>query len=309
MRPTIHRLSAASLLAATTFAAALAPVSAQQAFPARNIELIVPLAPGSTTDVAARVFAAKVSQSLGVQLVVENRPGAGSMLGSSVVAKARPDGHTLLFGAIGLAINPLLYTNVPYDTLKDFAPVSLMITAPMIMLVNPELGVKTLPEFLAKYKDEKDLAYASAAAGTLPHLSGQLFRIKSGIPLRHVPYKGGAPALNDVIAGHVPINFGTPGTKSVIDSGKVNAIAIASPKRIDVLPNVPTFAEQGLPIPELDAGAWFGVLAPAGTPKDVVDKLNQHFNEALKDPQVKAQLDKLGFVPVGGSAEFLRQVP
>ncbi len=298
---------AAALLAAS----GAIPSASAQIFPSRNIELIVPLAPGSTTDVAARVFAQKVSQTLGVQVIIDNKPGAGSMLGTGIVAKARPDGHTLLFGAIGVAISPLLYSNVPFDPIRDFAPVSLMVTAPMIMLVNPGLGVKTLPEFMAKYKDAKDMSYASAGPGTLPQLAGELFKIKSGIPLRHVPYKGGAPALNDVIAGHVPINFGTPGTKSVIDAGKVVALAIASPKRIGVLPDVPTFAEQGMPIPELDAGAWFGVLAPAGTPKDVVDTLSRHFNEALKDPQVQAQLDKLGFVGVGNTPEefskFLRE--
>ncbi len=284
--------------------AGLAPIAAQaQGFPSRPIELIVPLAPGSTTDVAARLFAQRVSQTLGAQIVVENKPGAGSMLGSAAVAKAAPDGHTLLMGAIGLAINPLLYKSVPYDSKRDFAPVSLMITTPMIMLVNPAVGTRTLREFLVKYKGSQDLSYASAGPGTLPQLAGELFKAKSGIALRHVPYKGGAQALNDTIAGHVQINFGTPVTKPIIDSGKVLALAIAAPRRIETLPNVPTFAEEGLPIPELDAGAWFGILAPAGTPKEIVQKLAQHFNDALKHPPVREQLKALGLEAVGTTPE------
>src|SRR5262245_47475945 len=209
-----------------------------QTFPSRPIELVVPLAPGSTTDVAARLFAQRVSQTLGAQIVIDNKPGAGSMLGSAAVAKAAPDGHTLLMGAIGLAINPLLYKSVPYDTTRDFAPVSLLITAPMIMLAHPSVNVKTLREFLAKYKGADNLSYASPGPGTLPQLTGELFKIKSGIPIRHVPYKGGAPSLNDTIAGHVQLTFGTPVTKPVIDSGKVLALAIASPQPIDSLPKV-----------------------------------------------------------------------
>ena len=293
-------------IAAVLACVASQPVAAQT-FPSRPIELIVPLAPGSITDAAARIFALRASQTLGAQVVIENKPGAGSMLGSAAVAKAAPDGYTLLFGALGLAINLLLYREVPYDTERDFAPIAMLVTTPMIMLVNPGLGVRTLPEFLAKYKNATDISYASAGPGTLPQLSGELFKVKSNIALRHVPYRGGAPALNDVIAGHVPITFGTPGTKSVIDAGKVVALAVAAPKRVAILSDVPTFAEQGLPIPELDAGAWFGILAPAGTPKDVVVKLAQHFNDALTHPPVREQLDKLGLVPQGMGPEQFKQ--
>jgi tripartite-type tricarboxylate transporter receptor subunit TctC len=285
--------------------------AAAQTFPSRTIELVVPLAPGSTTDVLARLLAQRASQTLGAQIVVENKPGAGSMLGTAAVAKAPPDGHTLLLGAIGLAINPLLYNNVPYDTERDLAPISLLVTAPMILLANPSLGVKSLREFLVKYKDAKDLSYGSPGPGTLPQLTAELFKSRSGIPIRHVPYRGGAPALNDTVAGHVQLNVGTPVTKPVIDAGKVVALAIAAPKRIETLPNVPTFAEEGLPIPELDGGAWFGLLAPAGTPKDVIEKLNHHFNEALKHPAVREQLDKAGLITRGTSVEefgrFLRE--
>src|SRR5262249_46613175 len=153
-------------------------------------------------------LAQRVSQTLGAQVVIDNKPGAGSMLGSAAVAKAAPDGHTLLLGAIGLAINPLLYQSVPYDAVRDFAPVSLLINAPMILLANPALGVRTLREFLAKYRNSRELSYGSPGPGTLPQLTAELFKIKSGIEIRHVPYKGGAPALNDVIAGHVQLTVG-----------------------------------------------------------------------------------------------------
>jgi tripartite-type tricarboxylate transporter receptor subunit TctC len=186
-----------------------------------------------------------------------------------------------------------------------------LVTAPMILLANPSLGVKSLREFLVKYQDAKDLSYGSPGPGTLPQLTAELFKSKSGIPIRHVPYRGGAPALNDTVAGHVQLTVGTPVTKPVIDAGKVVALAVAAPRRIETLPNVPTFAEEGLPIPELDGGAWFALLAPAGTPKEVVEKLNHHFNEALKHPAVRDQLDKAGLIARGTSAEefgrFLRE--
>ena len=163
-----------------------------------------------------------------------------------------------------------------------------------MLLASPKLGVKTLQEFLTKYKNAKDLTFSSGGAGTLPHIAGELFSFKSGIPIRHIPYRGGAPALQDVIAGNVGLNFGTPLTKGNIDNGDVRALAVAAPKRIDSLPDVPTFAEAGLPMPELDGGAWFGLLAPAGTPKEIVQKLSQHFNDALKRPTGRRGLVKIG---------------
>jgi tripartite-type tricarboxylate transporter receptor subunit TctC len=280
-----------------------------QTYPSHPIELIVPLAPGSTTDVAARLLAQRVSQTIGVQIVVENKPGAGIMVGSAMVAKAAPDGYTLLMATVGLAVDSIL-KKVPYDAEKDFTPISLLINAPVVLLVSPKLGVNTLGEFLAKYRGE-EMTFASGGTGTFPHLAGELFKYKSGIRMRHVPYRGGGPALNDVIAGHVQSMFGTPVTKPNIENGDVRALAVGAPQRLDVLPDVPTFAEAGLPIPELDAGAWFGLLAPAGTPKDVIAKLNQHFNNALKDAELRKTLFPLGLVPRGTSpdefAKFLHE--
>ncbi len=277
-----------------------------QSYPTHTITLVVPLAPGSTTDVAARLIAKRVSQTLGAQIVIENKPGAGITLGSGSVAKSPPDGYTLLISTVGLAVDPIL-KKVPYDAERDFAPISVLITAPMVLLVSPSLGVSTLREFLDRYKNSKDLTFASGGAGTLPHLSGELFKAKSGIAMRHVPYRGGGPALTDVIAGHVQLMFGTPVTKQNIDHGDVRALAVAAPHRIDILPDVPTFAEAGLPMPEIDAGAWFALLAPAGTPKDIIEKLYEHFSAALKDPEVREGMHKLGLVAQGSTPdEFAR---
>jgi len=281
--------------------AAAGPALAQS-YPNHPIELVVPLAPGSTTDVAARLLAERVSKTIGAQVIIENKPGAGIMVGSASVAKAPPDGYTILMGTVGLAVDSIL-KKVPYDAEKDFAPISLLINAPVVLLVNPDLGVHTLGEFLAKFKNAEEMTFASGGTGTFPHLAGELFKYKSGIRMRHVPYRGGGPALNDVIAGHVQLMFGTPVTKPNIEHGDVRALAVGAPQRLEVLPDVPTFAEAGLPIPELDAGAWFGLLAPAGTPKEIVAKLNQHFNDALKDPDLRKTLLPLGLVPRGTSAE------
>jgi tripartite-type tricarboxylate transporter receptor subunit TctC len=277
------------------------PLSAQT-FPSRNITLVVPLAAGSTTDVAARLIGKRASQTLGQQIVIENRTGAGITLGSASVAKAPPDGYTILISTVGIAVDHII-KKVPYDTERDFAPISLLITAPMIMLVNPALGVTSVKEFIAKYKDAQDVSFSSGGAGTLPHLSGELFKAKTGINMRHVPYRGGGPALNDVIAGHIHFNFGTPLTKPYIEQGQVRALAVASPTRIHTLPDIPTFTEAGLPMPEVEGGAWFALLAPAGTAKEIVDTLYRHFTDALKDPEVREGLNKLGLVAQGSSPE------
>jgi tripartite-type tricarboxylate transporter receptor subunit TctC len=279
-----------------------APAAHAQNFPTRPIELVVPLAPGSTTDVAARLLAQHAGETLGAQIVVVNKSGAGITLGTMAVAKAAPDGYTILMATVGIAVDKILKP-VDYDAERDFTPITLAVTAPLVLLASPKLGVGTLREFLTKYKDAKDLTFSSGGAGTLPHVAGELFGFKSGIAIRHVPYRGGAPALQDVIAGNVALNFGTPLTKGNIDNGDVRALAVAAPKRIETLPDVPTFAEAGLPIPELDAGAWFGLLAPAGTPKDVVQKLSRHFNDALRRPDVAAALVKIGLTPRGTSPE------
>jgi tripartite-type tricarboxylate transporter receptor subunit TctC len=269
-----------------------------QKFPGRPITYVVPLAAGSTTDVAARLIAQRVSASLGVNIVIENKPGASTMLGSAAVAKADPDGHTLLMGASSLTVNKNLFKTVPFDTEKDFTPVSLLVTAPLVLVVNPAVDAKTLGDFLAKFKSQS-VTFASPGPGTMLGLATEVFKQKSGLDVKVAVYRGGGPALNDVIAGHVPAMFGTPVVKQNIDKGAVRALAVTGPKRLDLLPDVPTFAEAGLPMPEVDTGAWFGLFAPAGTPGDVIAVLNREFNAALKDPELSAALVKMGLVPHG----------
>jgi tripartite-type tricarboxylate transporter receptor subunit TctC len=173
----------------------------------------------------------------------------------------------------------------------------------MVMLAGPSMGVKTLREFLDKARTMDEITFSSGGIGTLPHLSGELLKAKTGLPIRHIPYRGGGPALNDVIAGHVDFNFGTPLTKPNIDHGDVIALAVGAPHRVETLPDVPTFTEAGLPIPEIEGGAWFALLAPAGTPKEIIDKVHTHFAGALKDPEVRKGLARLGLVPKGSSPE------
>lgn len=284
--------------AAALVSAVSGPASAQApAYPSRPIQLVVGLTPGSVQDAAARIVSRRAAQQLGVQIVVENRPGAGTMIASSAVAKARPDGYTLLQNGVALSVNPSLYKQVPYDAGRDFAPVAFLVNAPQILVIRPALGVRSLAELIAKYKDSDILSYASPGAGTMPHLAAQLFLVRSGLKMRHVPYRGGAPALTDVIAGHVDLLFVTPVAKGHIDALEIRPLAVASEERLETLPNIPTFAEAGLPLAEISAGAWFGILAPRGTPEDVIRKLNQAFNAALSDAGARDELKRLGLLP------------
>jgi tripartite-type tricarboxylate transporter receptor subunit TctC len=285
--------------------------AAAQKFPSRPITYVVPLAAGSTTDVAARLIAQRVSQSTGASIVVENKPGASTMIGSAAVAKSEADGHTLLMGASSLTVNQNLFKSVPFDTEKDFAPISLLVTAPVVLVVNPGLGVGTLGELLSRFKPPASLTFATPGPGTMLGLATEVFRMKSGLDAKVAVYRGGGPALTDVIAGHVQAMFGTPVVKQNIDKGDVRALAVSGRKRLDLLPQVPTFSEAGLPMPEVDAGAWFGLLAPAGTPADTVAWLNREFNAALGDPELRAALKRMGLEPHGTTpqafASFIRE--
>lgn len=268
-----------------------------QTYPNRPIQLAVGLAPGSIMDSAARIVSKKGSQLLGFPLIIENKPGAGTMIASAYVAKAKPDGYTLLLNGVALSVNPSLYKEVPYDAAHDFTPVAFLVNAPQILAVHPSLGVSTLGEFFAKYKNSNHLNYASPGAGTMPHLAAELFRSRSGIKMNHVPYKGGSPALTDLIAGHVHMLFLTPVAKTQIDSQAVKALAVAAEERVESVPNIPTFAESGFPLPEINAGTWIGILAPRGAADSVVRKLNQTFNAVLQDSGVREELKRIGLVP------------
>jgi tripartite-type tricarboxylate transporter receptor subunit TctC len=286
------------------------PAQAQK-FPSRPITYVVPLAAGSTTDVAARLIAQRVSQSIGVSIIIENKPGASTMVGSSAVAKADPDGHTLLMGASSLTVNQNLFKTVPFDTERDFAPISLLVTAPVVLVVTPRLGVTTLKDFLARFRPPHSVTFATPGPGTMLGLATEVFRIRSSLDVKVAVYRGGGPALTDVVAGHVDAMFGTPVIKQNIDKGDVRALAVSGAKRLDLLPDVPTFAEAEFPMPEVDAGAWFGLFAPAGVPADVIDALNRAFNAALKDAELRSALAKMGLEPRGTTPEefasFIRE--
>ena len=298
------RAGLASLVLGTTVVLA-------QPYPNRPITLVIGLAAGSSNDATARAVTRRAGERLGVPFVIENKPGAGTMTASLAVAKAPPDGYTLLQNGLALSVNPSLFKHVPYDVGKDFTPIAFLVSLPQIVVVHPSLGVRTLGEFLAKYKESDHLIFSYPGTGTMPHLAAELFRARTGIKMRGVPYRGGAPALNDVIAGHVHLTVVAPLQKPFIDSGQVRALAVSGNERLETLPDVPTFAEAGMPLPEIEAGGWLGILGPAGMPVDVVDKLNDAFNASLRDTGTVQALKKLGFIPRPQTpqafAHFLRE--
>jgi tripartite-type tricarboxylate transporter receptor subunit TctC len=282
------------------FAAVLASASAHaQDYPTRPITLVVPYAAGGGNDVMARIVADKMSRTLGQQIVVENRAGAGGTIATRQVAKAAPDGYTLVIGGTGtLAVNPTLYANVGYDPRKDFSPVGLIGTSALIVLVHPAVAAKSIRELidLAK-KDPGKLNYASAGVGSGIHLGTVLFEQMAGIQLTHVPYRGTGPALTDLVGGHVAIYFSSlPSAVGIAREGKVRAIAVTGSKRSDVFPDVPTVAEAALP--GYEAVLHYGIVAPAGTPRPIVDKLNAALREALASPDTKERMAKDGTEPL-----------
>jgi tripartite-type tricarboxylate transporter receptor subunit TctC len=287
--------TAAAFIVATV--AALGGAHAQD-YPSRPITLVVPYAAGGGNDVMARTVAEKMSRTLGQQIVVENRAGAGGTIATRQVARAAPDGYTLVIGGTGtLAVNPTLYSNVGYDPRKDFAPVGLIGTSALVVLVNPSVPAKTIRELidLAK-RDPGKLNYASAGVGSGIHLGTVLFEQMGGIQLTHVPYRGTGPALTDLIGGHVAIYFSSlPSAIGIAREGKVRPLAVTGAKRSDVFPDVPTVAET---LPGFEAVLHYGIAAPAGTPRPVVDKLNAALREALSAPDTKERMAKDGTEPL-----------
>lgn len=277
--------------------------AAAAAYPSKPITLIVPFVAGGSTDAAARTMGLRLSQQLGKQVVVENKAGGGSTIGSALVAKAAPDGHTLLLTTISLAINAGLRPKLPYDTLKDLQPISQISSLPLVLVVNPNVPAKNVAEFVALAKAGK-LNYASSGSGTSPHLAGEMFKTMAKVPMTHIPYKGNAPVLNDLLAGQVDAHFGlVPGMMPHIKSGKLRALAVTTKNRIASLPDVPTVAESGYP--DFEINSWQGIFAPAGTPPDIVAKLNEAIVRNVQDPEFKALLAKEGAEPVGSSvAQF-----
>jgi len=284
--------------------AAMPLLAAAQNYPARPVRLIVPFPAGGTTDILARAIAQKLSEGLGQQFVVDNRPGAGGNIGADFVAKAPPDGYTLLMGTVGTqAINTSLYAKMPYDAAKDFAPVVLVAGVPNVLVVNTALPVRTVADLVKLAKEKPGtINFASSGNGTSIHLSGELFKVMTGVQMSHVPYKGSAPALVDLIGGQVQVMFDNlPSALPHVKSGKLRAVAVTSTKRAPALPDVPTIAESG--VPGFEATSWFGILGPAGTPRDVVTKINAEANKALQSSEMKEKLLSQGAEAAGGSPE------
>jgi tripartite-type tricarboxylate transporter receptor subunit TctC len=289
-------------------ASGIPPAAAQAPWPSKPITYVVPFAPGGNTDTLARLIGPKLAAALGQPVVIENKPGAGGNIGSDFVAKAAPDGHTILGGTISShAINPSVYPKMPYDAVRSFEPIILIGSSPLVLVVGASTPYKSLQDVVAAAKAKPgDLNFASPGNGTSPHLAGELFKSLAKIDMGHVPYKGSGPAITDVVAGHVPLMFDTTLiVGSHVKAGKLRALAIASPKRIDSLPDVPTTAEAG--VPGLEIASWQAVFAPAGSPKPIVERLNAEIAKAMKMPDVQARLADLGVEPDGGSPEKLAE--
>jgi tripartite-type tricarboxylate transporter receptor subunit TctC len=273
-------------------------------FPSRAIKIVVPAAAGGPTHITAQLLAERMQVSLGQPVIVEPKPGAGNNLGAEFVAKSAPDGYTLLFATTGThAINQTLFKKLPFDPIKDFEPVSLVVQYPLMLVVSSSLPVKSVKELIeyAK-KNPGKLNRASGGMGTSMHLSGELFVRQANIDAPHIPYKGSAPALNDLMGGHVQLMFDSMiTTMPLVEGGQLRALAVTGKKRSPLLPDVPTIAESGLP--DYEATGWTGIVVPAGTPRDVVMKLNRAIVEAIKTPAVQEAFKKQAAEPVGSSPE------
>jgi tripartite-type tricarboxylate transporter receptor subunit TctC len=295
-----------TLLSATALAAS---VCAQSAWPTRAVTMVVPFPPGGGTDTGARIIAQKLSTKWGQPVVIENKGGAAGQIGADMVAKAKPDGYTILMGNIGTqAINPALYLKMSYDPDRAFAPIGLVAELPLAMMINPALPATTPAEFIALAKKQPgQMSYSSSGAGSGPHLAAEMFKDATGTFILHVPYRGGGPAIADLLAGHVQLSFMTVLEASGhIKAGKLRALAVTSARRVSALPDVPTLAEGTLP--GFNSISWIGLLAPAGTPTEVVEKISADVRELVATDEVKARLIDLGAIPVGSTPTQFTQL-
>jgi tripartite-type tricarboxylate transporter receptor subunit TctC len=283
-------------------AAAIAPARADT-YPSKPIKLIVPFAPGGFTDVVARILGRKLSQSLGQQLIVENKPGAGSSIGSDFVAKSPPDGYTLLMVSSTHVISPWIYKNLPYDPIKSFTVIGKLVDSPYVLLVNPKVPAKNVQEFIALAKASPgSIHYASSGNGSAQHLMGGLFAAMTGAPIKHVPYRGSSGAAQDLVAGVVESSFaGVPNALAQVPSGRLRALAVTTAKRAPQLPDVPTMQEAG--VPGYAASVWLALLGPAGMPRDIVMRLNAEVAKALAEPDMKKALFDAGVEPTPSTPE------
>ena len=296
-------LHAALAAAGAILCASPALATGPAGYPARPVTIVVPFAPGGGSDNIARLLATRLSERTKGTFIIDNKPGAGTNIGNEVVSRAAADGHTLLFGQVTLSINPYVYKGLRYNVQKDFAPVAQFATSPTVLVVTNAMPARTVQEFIAHAKSNPGkVNFGSGGAGTSVHLAGELFASLTGTQMVHIPYKGSAPAVTDLIGGQIQAIFDTaPSALPHIAGGKVRALAVTGPKRLPELPNVPTFAEAGLP--GFDAPAWYGLLAPAKTPAPVVQYLNAEIQEILKEPATQQRLAQLGAAPAPGTPE------
>ncbi len=291
------------LLAVLLFVCGL-PSYAQQNYPTRTVRVVVFLPAGGAGDVTARIVSQKLGDALGQNFIVDNRPGMGGVIGTNIVAHAAPDGYTLLAcGITTHGIGPHIYTKLPYDPVKDFAPVILSSTMPIFLLVNAQVPVKSVSELVALAKSKPEAVnFASPGTGSAPHLVGELFKSVTGIPSQHIPYKGSGSAAPDLVGGHVQFMFDAiAGHLAGVQSGRVKAMAVTGPSRVSAFPDTPTMAEVGYP--QVTGSVWYGLLAPAGTPKAIIAKLNTEANRALTMQDVKDRMAGAGMYPAGGTPE------
>ncbi len=294
----------AALLLAALITAAHAQTSPVQTYPSRPVRLIVPFPPGGSTDILSRALAHKLAEGLGQALVIDNRPGAGGSIGSEAAAKAAPDGYTLLMGQLGpLAVSPAIYKNLPYDPVKSFAPVSLMAIVPSVLVVNPRVPAASAAELIAYARaNPGKLAYGSAGSGSTSHLTTEYFKLATGTDILHVSYKGVGPMLTDLISGQLSMGInGAPAVMPHVNSGRLRALAVTGLTRLPSLPQIPTLDESG--VKGFDASGWYGILAPAGTPREIVAKLNAEIRRIMQTPDLRARLDNEGAIPAAGSPE------
>jgi tripartite-type tricarboxylate transporter receptor subunit TctC len=307
MKPACPAIVKALLSFGVVALAVSAPADAQ-VYPSKPVRMVLPYPPGGGSDTIGRPLAQKLSESLGQQVVVENRGGANGNIGMEYASRAAPDGYTIVFALTAqLAINPGLYGKVPYDPVKDFAPITLLGTGAYILVVHPSLPAKSLKELIALAKAQPgQIAYSSSGNGSGGHLAAELLNSMAGIRMLHVPYKGGGPALMDLIAGQVQVLFSTQlASWPHIQSGRIRALAVSTAKRPASVPDLPTVAEAGLP--GYDSGVWYGVLAPAGTPRDIITRLNSEIIRALNQPDYRGLLVNNAIDPIGSPPEQLGQ--
>jgi tripartite-type tricarboxylate transporter receptor subunit TctC len=287
---------------AAVFLSASAALAAD--YPTKPIHLIVPFPPGGGNDTVARAIAQQVGPDLGQPLVIDNRPGAGGSVGAELAAKAPADGYTLFLAGVGShAVNPNLHRKLPYDAIKDFTPITLIASAPSVLVVNPSVPARTVAEFTAYARaNPGKLNYASNGNGSAAQLAAAMYEWMAGVKMVHVPYKGIAPAMTDLLAGETQLMFGTiVALVPHVQAGKLRALAVTSRKRSSLLTEVPTLAESGLP--DYEAGSWYGILAPAGTPRDIVERLNGAVVKAIREPEVSKRLVQEGAEPVGSTPD------